>query len=95
MQMKETDKDPILFSVVCRVYQIPNYPLSPFTVLKLHFIKPIFRRLFQCFACITACLMYKQIYNIALSIFTGLLWHNIMLSLNASGELALLSYGTE
>lgn len=42
MQMREPDKDPILLSAVCRLYQIPNYLLSPSTVLKLHYIKTFF-----------------------------------------------------
>lgn len=39
MQMRETDKELILLSAVCRLYQIPNYLLIPFSAPWLHYIK--------------------------------------------------------
>lgn len=43
MQMRETDKELILLSAVCRLYQIPNYLLIPFNALRLHYIKTFFQ----------------------------------------------------
>lgn len=45
MQIRETDKEPILPSVVRRLYQILNYRLIPSTALRLHSIKSRFHSL--------------------------------------------------
>lgn len=42
MYANEGNKDPILLSELCQLYQIPSYLLSSSTALKLHFIKTFF-----------------------------------------------------
>lgn len=44
MYTNEGNKDPILLSALCQLYQIPSYLLSSSTVLKLHFIKTFFSK---------------------------------------------------